>query len=291
MTDVQSCADETYKFFIKRLGVRFHRRLGYDGDEIDFKNVELIPPVRDRKIMDMVYFVDDEYFQNLEHQSTPVYSPKMEDIFKYRVYFQANEDLPGRTCVIATYDINRGITDAEIPYNINFHPDFFYTKKLSASETIKTISDKNSKQIPLTDNEAIDLIIAPDMEHGCDMRDLLETTTQLLNDAVITDEQFYFDLIECQKKVLQRFLKKDERKEILKMLNLKAEDYGFEPGVTGFEEAVNISFFDGKREGIDEAKLESTRNLIRLGIADDVISEANGIDLKTINELKKELTD
>ena len=73
------------------------------------------------------------------------------------------------------------------------------------------------------------------------------------------------------------------------MHNIRAEVYGFESGVTGFEEAVNISFFDGKREGIDEAKLESTRNLIRLGIADDVISEANGIDLKTINELKKEL--
>ena len=75
------------------------------------------------------------------------------------------------------------------------------------------------------------------------------------------------------------------------MHDIRAEDYGFEPGVTGFEEAVNISFFDGKREGIDEAKLESTRNLIRLGIADDVISEAHGIDLKTINELKKELAD
>ena len=75
------------------------------------------------------------------------------------------------------------------------------------------------------------------------------------------------------------------------MLKLRAEDYGFEPGVTGFEEAVNLSFFDGKREGIDEAMLKSTRNLIRLGIAADVISEANGIDLKTINELKKELTD
>ena len=216
MTDEQSCADETYKFFIKRLGVRFHRRLGYDGDEIDFKNVELIPPVRDRKIMDMVYVVDGEYFQNLEHQSIPVYSPKMEDIFKYRVYFQADEDLPGRTCVIATYDINRGITDAEIPYNINFHPDFFYTKKLSARETIKTISDKNSKQIPLTDDEAIDLLIAPDMEHDCDIRELLETTTQLLNEAVITDEQFYFDLIECKRKSYRDFWKKMKERRFWK---------------------------------------------------------------------------
>ena len=81
MTDEQCKADETYKYIIKRLGIRFHRRLGYDGDEIDFKNVELIPPVKDKKIMDVVYVVDGEYFQNLEHQSTPVYSSKMEDIF------------------------------------------------------------------------------------------------------------------------------------------------------------------------------------------------------------------
>ena len=37
------------------------------------------------------------------------------------------------------------------------------------------------------------------------------------------------------------------------MLNLKAIDYGLEPNVTGFEEAVNLSYLDGKREGISEA--------------------------------------
>jgi hypothetical protein len=36
------------------------------------------------------------------------------------------------------------------------------------------------------------------------------------------------------------------------MLNLKAIDYGLEPNVTGFEEAVNLSYLDGKREGISE---------------------------------------
>ena len=75
------------------------------------------------------------------------------------------------------------------------------------------------------------------------------------------------------------------------MHNIRAEDYGFEPGVTGFEEAVNISFFDGKREGIDESKLESAKNLIKLGVDDEIISKGIGFDLKTINELKKELID
>ena len=36
------------------------------------------------------------------------------------------------------------------------------------------------------------------------------------------------------------------------MLNIKAEDYGFEPNVTGFEEAVALSYIDGKEEGREE---------------------------------------
>ncbi len=62
------------------------------------------------------------------------------------------------------------------------------------------------------------------------------------------------------------------------MHNIRAEDHGFEPGGTGFEEAVNISF-DGKREGIDEAKVEDGKNLIKLGIDDKTISKGIGLDL------------
>ncbi|MBQ9160801.1 MAG: hypothetical protein IJ122_05710 [Methanobrevibacter sp.] len=75
------------------------------------------------------------------------------------------------------------------------------------------------------------------------------------------------------------------------MHDIRAEDYGFEPGVTGFEEAVNISFFDGKREGIDENKLENAKNFIKLGIDEKTISKGTGLDLETIFELKKELID
>ena len=79
------------------------------------------------------------------------------------------------------------------------------------------------------------------------------------------------------------------------MLNLKAEDYGFEPNVTGFEEAVNLAYLDGKREGISEAKKEGKReaiediakNLIELGIDDETISKATKLDLKTIRKLRK----
>ena len=68
------------------------------------------------------------------------------------------------------------------------------------------------------------------------------------------------------------------------MLNLKAIDYGLEPNVTGFEEAVNLAYLDGKREAIEDI----AKNLIELGIDDETISKATKLDLKTIKKLRNE---
>jgi hypothetical protein len=68
------------------------------------------------------------------------------------------------------------------------------------------------------------------------------------------------------------------------MLNLKAEDYGFEPNVTGFEEAVNLSYLDGKRDGIDN----TAKNLIKLGYDDDFIKKVTGLDLEEIQKLRND---
>ena len=126
------------------------------------------------------------------------------------------------------------------------------------------------------------MIIAPDMQHDFEIKPLLEFTSELLVNAVISDEEFHLDLIDCQKKMLQRFLKVADRNEVEKMLNLKAEDYGLEPNVTGFEESVNLAYLDGKREG----KLDDASNLLDLGVDEDTISKATGLDLDTVRKLK-----
>ncbi len=72
------------------------------------------------------------------------------------------------------------------------------------------------------------------------------------------------------------------------MLNLKAKDYGLEPNVTGFEEAVNLAYLDGKREGISEGIEDTAKNLIELGSSDEFIAKATKLDLKTIQKLKNE---
>ena len=326
MTDEVIGEDETYKYIFKKLHVRFHRRLGYDGNEIVFINIELIPPHMAHKYMDIGYVVDGKQKYNIEFQSTAVYNPKMEDMYKYRVYSQADEFQPFKTCVFATYPPTQGIENKDFDGDVDFHPDFFYTKNLKASEIINVVANKNN--IPLSDDEAIDLLIAPDMAHNYEIKELLKTTSELLLNAKIPDKELHCDLIDCQRKVMQRFLKKDERKEMEKMLNLKAKDYGFEPNVTGFEEAVNLSYLDGKREGYDNgkkegydngkkegydngkkegydngkkegydngikdgydnAKLETAERLIELGIDDDIIIKVTELDLKTIQHLKNE---
>ena len=54
------------------------------------------------------------------------------------------------------------------------------------------------------------------------------------------------------------------------MLKFRAEDFGLEPNVTGFEESINLAFLDGKREGKSEGYNQSmedaARNLLDLGI-------------------------
>lgn len=288
--------DECYKYMIKKLKVRFVRRLGYDCEEVIFINTELIPSGNNHKFMDVACYVDGECIRNFELQSYPVYEPKMEDMYKYRVFAQADNYRPFKTTVFATYNPNQGISELELDGDVTFHPDFFYTKKFNSREIIKGTRDKIINNIPLTDDEAIDILLIPDMNHNHDMMELLQITSELLCNATIPDKEFHLDLITCQKKVLQRFFKKDERKEMEKMLNLKAKDYGIEPNVTGFEEEMNLAYLDGKREGyddgkkagFDDAQLDTARNLLDLGVEEEIIVKATGLSFESLQKLKND---
>ena len=93
--------DETYKYIIKTLNVRFFQRLGYDAEEIVFLNVEQIPVGPDQKFMDICSMVNGKYKANIDLQSTPVYDYKMLDIYKYRIYSRAEEFMSFKTTVFA----------------------------------------------------------------------------------------------------------------------------------------------------------------------------------------------
>jgi len=81
-----------------------------------------------------------------------------------------------------------------------------------------------------------------------------------------------------------------------KMLNLKAKDYGIELNVTGFEEEMNLAYLDGKREGyddgkkagFDDAQLDTARNLLDLGVEEEIIVKATGLSFESLQKLKND---
>ena len=126
------------------------------------------------------------------------------------------------------------------------------------------------------------------MTHNYEIKELLEITTTLLVEAKIPDREFHENLITCQRKVLKRFLNKNERKEIENMIDLKAKakELGIEPNVTGFEEEMRIEYLDGKREGKIEGEIEGeinfARKLLEDGFDEEVISRYTDIPIERI---------
>ena len=58
------------------------------------------------------------------------------------------------------------------------------------------------------------------MKRDLDIKKLLERSSRLLVNAVIEDIDFHLELIECQKKMLQRFLKVADRSEVEKNVKI-----------------------------------------------------------------------
>ena len=126
------------------------------------------------------------------------------------------------------------------------------------------------------------------MTQDYEIRELLKITTALLVKAKIPDKDFHKDLIDCQRKVLKRFLNTDERKGIENMINIKAKakELGIEPNVTGFEEAMALEYLDGKRDGEHYGKLDLARKLLADGVDEEIISRNIGF---SIEDLKRKL--
>lgn len=293
MSQKLSGEDESYKYMIKNIGAPILEKLGHDAENVKFNNVEVIPKAKDKKFMDILCTVDGKYNLNIEPQSTPVYDTKMDDMYKYRTYTQCEDGIPFKTIVLATYNPNHGIRSLEIDEDVNFHPDFFFTQKIDGCQIIKTIKDKIKHNKVLSKSEAIDILLLPDTKHDFKKKEMAKIAHQLLMGATIQDENFHKTLIDCQEKILQRFYIKNEIEEMKKMHNIKPQDYGIKPGITGFEEAVNLSYLSGQREGYDNGKEdgveETAINFIKLGVDDETIIQGTGLDKQTIQKLKKQI--
>jgi len=293
--------DRSYKFMYRLLGVIFHRYMYGTGEYIKFIETE-IPETGQLK--DMVVIVDGEKIQITEFMSTPLNDGKLRNLYDYHDLTRRNPencDYDVETGVFSIANPNHGKESVEIDENITFHIKTIFTKNRDGWKVLSTLVYKTIIQEELSEKEAIDLLILPDMDIKMPIKTLMIFIIVLIGLANIPKDNFKEKIILCEIKVLARFFKDEELSEMIAMLKTVTTSPEVARVIEKYGEGFHLIYFEGKEDGrnqglaegrnhgITEGKLEDARNLLVEGIDEEVISRCTGISIEEIRELKRKL--
>ncbi len=156
-------------------------------------------------------------------------------------------------------------------------------------KVLNTLVHKTIMQEELSDREAIDLLLLPDMDIDLPIKSLMKMICYLIGNANIPDVDFKRKLIFCEIKVLARFFKEDELSEMIEMLQTQTKNSEVERIIQKYGEGFDSIYFDGKADGIIDTKLDVARNLLKDGFDEEVISRNTGLSIDQIKDLKRKL--
>ena len=290
-------ADRSYKFNYKMLGIKFHRYLYRKGETIEFIETE-IPDTGQRK--DMVVKVDGKIIQITEFMSKALYDDKLHDIFDYHLSILTDdeyENLEVQTGVISIANPHHGKNKVEIDKNITFHVDTIFTKNKDGWKVLNTIVYKTITQEELSDMEAIDLLILPDMNIDIPIKSLMSMICYLIRNTNIPDADFKKKIILCEIRTLARFFKDDELSGMIEMLKTQTRNPEVQRIIEKYGEGFDTIYFDGKTdgktegkaEGKAEAKLDVVKKGLSDGIDEGIISRLTGFSIDQIKDIKRKL--
>lgn len=292
-TDFHQPTDKSYKFMHKRLGIKFHRYFYKKGEKLRYIDTE-IPDTGQRR--DITCIVDEETIFDKEFQSTPIDDDKLHDMYDYRESLVCDKNYEGfdvRVGSVNTYNPKLGKRKIDIKYNITFEPDMFFTQERNGWEVLSTSIYKVHNRIELSDDEAIDLLILPDMDIDMSIRTLMKFICFLIVHANIPDENFKRDIVFCEMMVLKRFFNREEWMEMVKMLSYKSKDPKLDAIIAEYGMGFDLIYLDGKDAGFNEgelkAKMDMAQNLLAEGVDVGIISRCCGLSISQVEELKREL--
>lgn len=278
-------ADRSYKFNYKILGIRFHRYLYHEGDLIEFVETE-IAGTGQRK--DVVVIVDDNVIKLTEFMSKGLYDDKLNSMCDYHEDTRYDPKYDGyevQSGVVSIANPNHGIDWIKIDKNVSFEVDTIFIKRKDGRKILNNLIYKMIIQEELSDNEAIDLIILPDMDIDIPIKQLMNVICFLIAKSNIPDDNFRMKIILCEIKVFARFFKGDELKEMIEMLKTLTKNPEVERIVEKYGEGFDSIYFDGKADG----KLQVARNLLVDGFDEEVVSRNTGFSIDKIKNLKRKL--
>lgn len=282
-------ADRSYKFIYKMLDIRFHRYLYHEGDFIEFIETE-IADTGQRK--DIVVKVDDDTIQMTEFMTKGVYDEKLYSLCDYHEYTRYDpqyKDFEIKSTVVSIANPNHGKDEIKIDENITFGIECIFISKKDGRKVLNNLIDKIITNEELSDFEAIDLLILPDMEMDIPIRALMKLICFLIANANIPDNDFKNKIILCEIKVLARFFKNKELKEMIKMLKTLNKNPEVERIIKKYGQGFDSIYFDGKADGINDTKIEVAKNLLNDGFDVEIISRNTGLSIDKIKNLKREL--
>ena len=286
-------ADRAYKYTHKTLKIKFHRYFFPDCENIEFLETE-IPGTGQRK--DIVVEEDEKLIRIIEFMSKAVYDAKLLNMYDYAsdTYRDPQyKDYEIEITVISTANPNHGKNRIDVTKNIIFQTETIFLKEIDGQKVLSNLIHKTLLQEELSDDEAIELLLLPDMEMNLPIKTLMKTICHLIGQAKIPDDDFRRKIIDCEKFFLARFFIDDELEEMIELLKTetkRAEYKNSDPEYGDlFAELYSDGVIDGRADGRADGILEVAENFLRSGSDEEYVSLNTGLPLSKIKNIKRRL--
>ena len=274
--------NRSYKYIYKTLKIKFHRYLFHEGEKIEFIETEIAETGQQKYLV-----VKEDYhvIRIIALMAKPLYDAKLIDIYDHVIAILRDpqyEDCDISATVISVANPHHGKNAIAISANIDFYPEIIFIKQKDGEKVLRTIIQKILLNEELSDDDAIELLLLPDMNISLPIKTLMKSICYLIGQANIPDDDFKRRIIACERIILARFFKGDEFTE---MVNLLKTETKYENLDSEFGEVFEARYYDGRADGI----LQVAENLLRTGSDEEYVSLNTGIPLDEIKNIKRRL--
>lgn len=226
-------------------------------------NVELpVVEVSDSST-DFVFLLEDGSYLHLEFQS----SFKTEDLIRFAIYdlrlFKRDRRLI-KTVVIYTSDVKNAPNPLDIGSMV-YNPDYVMMGKYNGNDIYKDLDEKIKAGQDLSDNDILNLMFLPLMEHTLPRKDLAARSIEMAKK--IPDETKREACIATTIAFAEKYLSKGELAGIMEVMKM-----------TIVAEMLK-----------NEEKIEMAKGMLRENISIDKIIRITRLDESTILKLKEEV--
>ena len=233
--------------------------------------------------MDYNFLSEDNVILHFEFQTT---NKGIDDLRRFRAYealLSYKEKKNVETYVIYSGDIKNPKDELKTGFG-TFKVKAISLANNNSDDIFNEIQTKLSINEELTKSLAIQLILTPIMGGTLSKKDKILKAVQLSSEF---NDELKIDIQAMCYAFANKFLDKtdlEQKKEALSMTEL---------GKLIKEEGIKEGIKEGLEKGIEEGKLkaniETAKKMLLEGLSDDVIIRITGLDIETLNKMKKNM--